>query len=271
MPLDPTGPLEYWEARLGASLDLSRVGYLGLGKRYNQWLYMVRRHVFLREMKAAPIELREADVLDVGSGSGFYIDRWKELGVRSIVGTDLTRIATQGLKAKYPADECHQLDIGGDIGLLEGRQFDAVSAMDVLFHIVDDARFARALRNIRRLLRPRALFVFSDNFVRRETVRAVHQVSRSLAEIEDALSESGLEILRRVPMAVLMNYPIDTDGSFWPACWRFLIRVVATHEALGFAVGAALLPVELICVSTRRESPTTEMMVCRPAALDPTP
>jgi SAM-dependent methyltransferase len=269
MALDPADPTEYWEARLGKGLDLSRVGYLGLGKQYNRWLYAVRRRVFLRELRAAPIELRRSDVLDVGSGSGFYIDRWKELGVRSIVGSDLTRTATEGLRARYPGDECHRLDIGGDIGPLAGRQFDAVSAMDVLFHIVDDGRFARALRNIRLLLRPRALFVFSDNFVRRGTVRAAHQVSRSLAEIEARLSETGFEVLRRVPMAVLMNFPIDTDVPYWPASWRALARVVATHEALGFAIGAALLPVELICVSTRQEGPTTEMMVCRPVPTGP--
>jgi SAM-dependent methyltransferase len=266
-----TDPLEYWEGRLGKGLDLSRVGYLGLGRWYNHWLYAVRRRVFLRELRAAPIELSRSDILDVGSGSGFYIDRWKELGVRSVVGSDLTRTATEGLRARYPADECHRLDIGGSIGPLGGRRFDAVSAMDVLFHIVDDERFAQAIRNICALLKPGGLFVFSDNFVRGGTVRAAHQVSRSRWTIERALDEGGFEVLRRVPMAVLMNYPVDAATSFGPACWRVLARAVAAHEALGFAVGAALLPVELICVSAMRESPTTEMMVCRSRATCPAP
>jgi SAM-dependent methyltransferase len=266
--LDPADPRAYWEARLGKGLDLSRVGYLRLGKRYNHWLYEVRKRVFLREMRSAPIDLGGADVLDIGSGTGFYLDRWKELGIRSVVGTDLTRVATEELKRRYPADQCHRVDIGGDIGVLSERRFDAVSAMDVLFHIVDDARFARAMRNVRTLLRPGGLFVFSDNFVRRGTIRAAHQVSRSLAEIEKILRETGFEILRRVPMGVLMNAPIDSEAPFWPACWRVLARVVATHEVLGFALGAALFPLELICVSTKRESPTTEMMLCRAAAID---
>jgi hypothetical protein len=65
-------PLEYWEDRHGKSSGLAGVGYLGL-KGYNEWMYRVRRHVFRRALRPYAARLRGARVLDVGSGTGFYL------------------------------------------------------------------------------------------------------------------------------------------------------------------------------------------------------
>jgi predicted TPR repeat methyltransferase len=202
-------------------------------------------------------------VLDVGSGTGFYIDRWKELGVKAIVGTDITGVAIAELKRKYPSDELYQVDIGGDLENLENRRFDIVSAFDVLFHIVDDERFERAVRNIYSLLKRGGHFVFSDNFLHRETVRATLQVSRSLEEIEKILNAAGFRIIERAPMFVLMNYPVDSESLLLKMFWRILAKAVSLHEFFGFLFGAILYPMELICVSFMKESPTTEMLICQ--------
>ena len=42
---DPRG---YWEQRLSEHYTLGGVGYLGLGEGFNDWMYRVRRHVFLK-------------------------------------------------------------------------------------------------------------------------------------------------------------------------------------------------------------------------------
>ncbi len=55
--------------------------------------------------------------------------------------------------------------------------------MDVLFHIVDDEGYARAIRNLAALLAPGGLLVLTENFLHRDTGRARHEVDRSLEEI----------------------------------------------------------------------------------------
>jgi SAM-dependent methyltransferase len=253
----------YWETRLKKSFGPEGVGYLGLGRQYNNWLYKVRRRVFNSQMRSAKIDLSEAEVLDIGSGVGFYIDRWKELGVKKVIGTDITNVAVEALKKKYPKDEFFRMDIGDDLASIAHRRFDVASAFDVLFHIVDDARFEKAIQNIHSLLKSDGLFVFSDNFLHGETIRAEFQVSRSLHGIEKVLSANGFKIVARVPMFFLMNYPVDSKNRLLKRIWRTMAKVISIHEFCGFLIGALLYPVELVCLALIKESPTTEMMICR--------
>ena len=120
----------YWEERLAAGERLSGVGWLGLGEPFNRWMYRVRRRVFLRRI--GPLVRGQAPaVLDVGTGSGFYVERWQELGAGSITGADLTHAAVGSLGERFPAHRFVRLDIGAPDGVLPGEAFGAVSAMDM--------------------------------------------------------------------------------------------------------------------------------------------
>ena len=66
-----------------------------------------------------------------------------------------------------------RLDIGAPLApcfVEELGRFQAISAYDVLFHIVDDARYERAIQNISALLSPGGVFFFSDLFLHGETL-----------------------------------------------------------------------------------------------------
>src|SRR5688500_18643814 len=78
-----------------------------------------------------------AEILDVGSGTGFYVDRWLRLGAR-VTGLDLTEVAVRELGRSFPQARFVQGDIGAELEplTLTPASFDAVSAFDVLFHIV---------------------------------------------------------------------------------------------------------------------------------------
>jgi SAM-dependent methyltransferase len=206
----------------------------------------------------------EANVLDIGSGTGFWLEQWKSLGVRSLRGTDITAVAAERLKRTFADVEVTQLDIAENLeGLAWSENFDIISAFDVLFHITDDNRFQRAIENISSLLKPEGYFFFSDNFVHGAARRSDHQVSRSLAEIERIVRKSGFRIIRRAPMFVLMNAPIDTT-SRWPMlAWRAFMAPVHFVPLLGSVYGVALYPLELALTRWMSESPTTEMMICQ--------
>ncbi len=257
------GSLEYWEDRLRQGPSAETVGFIGLGTNYNEWMYRVRKQVFSRRIRALGIDLGRAAVLDIGSGSGFYVDAWKSLGIKSIVGCDITSVAVNKLRQRHPHHEFYQVDISGDLGELGRYRFDVISAFDVLFHITDDAGFQRAIRNVDSLLRPGGYFVFSENFLHGRTVRGPHQVSRSLTDIETAVNRADFQIVERVPMLFLMNSPVDSSNRARLALWEGLSRFVSAHEIFGLLAGTVLYPVELVCVTLLKESPTTEMMVCR--------
>ena len=254
-------PLRFWEERL-QPFDLSAVGYAGLGLRYNEWLYRVRSFVFRRTVRQAALDLGSARVLDVGSGTGFYVDQWLHAEVENVIGSDLTGVATERLRERFPDLEFVQFDISAEPPFPPGS-FDVISAFDVLFHIVDDGRYRSAIANIATLLREEGHFVFSENFVRRQAARHVHMVNRSRADIEEILAECGFDVVIHRPMFVLMNSPIDSGSAILHSMWEGLRRVVSFHEALGGATGALLFPLELALVSVLREGPSAEIMVCR--------
>jgi SAM-dependent methyltransferase len=274
LPDPPFDNKRYWETRLREHYSLAGVGYVRLGRRYNEWMYRVRGEVFDRVVQAIgnrqqATGWRGVKVLDVGAGTGFYVDRWMRLGAE-VTGLDLTEVAVRELSRCFPAANFVQADIGAPLGgrplgerLLPPGSFDAVSAFDVLFHIVDDAAYARAFQNIAALLRPGGWFLWSDNFLRHPTERVAHQVSRSLGESTAAVEAAGFEVVERVPMFVLMNYPADTTSRLARWGWTAMVAPAALAEPIGWAVGALLYPLERALVKRLKESPSTELMICR--------
>lgn len=256
-------PKEYWENRLKDKWGLNGVGSLGLGRYYNEWLYRVRRRIFFSHVRPLFNDWSRIDVLDIGSGTGYYVDLWKSLGVHSVTATDITTIATRKLQEKFPDIECYQLDIGGDLPVrFVNKQYRVISVFDVLFHIVDDDCYQRAVKNISRMLRTGGFFVFSEHPIHGETFRAQHEVIRSLNEIEVLLEKTGFKVKTRIPIFAIMNYPVDSKSNIPKAIWRRMTLIVRKLPILGFALGALLYPFELILTSCLKEGPSTELMIC---------
>ena len=254
---------DYWEKRLAKTHGLAGVGYAGLGSSFNGWMYRVRRRVFLSALSNHENSLKNKKILDIGCGTGFYVERWRELGLANITGADLTEVAIKRLSNAYPDLTFVQADITSRTLPFEPESFDAISAFDVLFHVVDDELFINALKNIHSLLAPRGLFIWSDNFLDERRVLAEHQVCRSLTEIEEFCENVGFEIVERRPMFFFMNAPVDSDSRILRKNWHIIQRYFTKSEWLGWLYGALLYPIELVTLSLVSEGPSTEMMVCR--------
>ncbi len=139
----------YWERRFQSGPSLDTVGWLGFRPGV-QSVDVSRTRADLSHAgppRAAGLRHRAAD----GQGTGrrlrqrFYLDLWQRMGARRVFGCDLTL---------FPGVEVSQADIGDERVPFEPGSFDAISCMDVLFHIVDDARYERAIRTCASLLRP---------------------------------------------------------------------------------------------------------------------
>jgi SAM-dependent methyltransferase len=251
---------DYWSDRLGREFSLEGVGYLGLGESYNRWMYAVRRRVF-RDVVKGRVD-SSASVLDVGSGTGFYVELWRELGVRQVTGSDLTAISIEQLGERFPDSRFSALDLSKPL-TGEAGPFDAISAMDVLFHIVDDDGYTQAIENLAAMLAPGGILVFTENLLHGRTERGRHQTSRSLEVVSSLLTEAGLEVELRRPVFVLMNTPVDSDSALLEKSWKAINILVRGHSRRGWAVGAALYPLELALGRLLEDGPSTEIVVCR--------
>jgi SAM-dependent methyltransferase len=256
-------PRRYWEERLEGTYSLGGVGWLGLGEPFNRWMYRVRRRVFARTVRKAASDLRNARVLDVGSGTGFYVERWHELGVRDVSGIDLTDVAVQNLSGRFPGDRFVRADITEGTGDLPAEGFDAISIMDVLFHVVDDDRYERAIANLHSLLRPGGTLILTENLIHGDWHRGAHQVSRDADWILGLLDRSGFEVILRRPLFVLLNTPVDTRSRLLKRWWWLVMNITARARWLGGPLGAAVYPFETALTAILREGPTTEIVAAR--------
>jgi SAM-dependent methyltransferase len=258
-------PDDFWEQRLTKVKGLEGVGYAKLGKPFNYWAYKVRKAAFLNSFSALNIHLKDSAVLDIGSGTGFYIGIWTELKAASISGVDITQVAVENLKKVFPENNFSQCDIGGDISPYKNElgNKDCISCMDVLFHIVDDARYEKAILNISSLLKPGGYFFFSDNFLKKETKRTQHQVCHTKDHLYALFEKAGLEVVSHKPFMVLSNYPIDSNNKLLHAYWFLIENTVALIKPLGHLFGALLYPIEKILLRTIQDSPSSEIVVLR--------
>jgi hypothetical protein len=156
------------------------------------------------------------------------------------------------------------LDISATPVTLEGH-YDAISAMDVLFHIVDDLRYAEALQNLGKLLAPGGLLVITENLPHRASLRTEHQASRRLDTVIELLHDAGLDVVSRRPLFVLMNTPVDSANTLLQFVFA-RVSALARRNVSGWLVGALLFPFELLLTRLVCEGPTTEIVVCRRSA-----
>jgi 2-polyprenyl-3-methyl-5-hydroxy-6-metoxy-1,4-benzoquinol methylase len=264
MPSSGFDARKYWEQRLADDYSLTGVGFRRLGPSFNRWAYRVRGARFDAAVHRLDLELPDFKAVDVGSGTGFYVDRWLRLGAR-VTGLDLTDTAIDNLRMAYPEADFLRADIADRavVGQVGAGTADVVSAMDVLFHIVDDEAFMAAVTNIRDLLRPGGYLLYSDIFLHGPTQRVAHRVTRPLTQIERRMDDAGLEIVERKPFFFLMNDPLDARSRVLRAAWYGAAALVSSSDRVGQFVGRRVYPLELRLTERRAESPTTELMVCR--------
>jgi SAM-dependent methyltransferase len=114
--------------------------------------------------RALPRPLR---VLDVGSGAGHWVDFYFEVfGADEAVGIEISEPAVQALEERYadvPAVTIVEADVG-DAGFDLDGEFEIVNAIGVMFHIVDDDRWERAVAALGRRLGPGGALVVGGQF-----------------------------------------------------------------------------------------------------------
>lgn len=243
-------PRQYWEDRLRKDFSLSGVGFQGLGTQYNRWLYRARLRALGKLLKESRIDPRGRRILDVGVGTGFYVDYWKKAGAAVVVGIDITQKSVLELRHKYPEYRFLNADIsclGPDV---LDEKFDIITAFDVLFHIVDEAKFRQALKNMARLSHQNTCILVFDSFLKEAIAPAFHESDRTMERYKTALDNAALKPVVTLPVFYLMSNPIDKARldrrlarALLPRVWALISRLpllVARVRPLGEAVGYLL-------------------------------
>jgi ubiquinone/menaquinone biosynthesis C-methylase UbiE len=267
----------YWTQRLEREFTLAGVGHAGVGLAFNRWAYKVRRRVLLRALRELNVPVQGQRILELGFGTGFYLDLWRDLSAAQVVGFDITEIAVNAARERFAAGATsnwrfNKADIGAklELGDAEGK-CDIATAFDVLFHLVEDKNWNGALDNITRALKPGGHAVIFDKYQQVENAIS-HVRRRTLNTYRDALTRRGFEILTVRPIFFLMNSPTDLRGAgklAFKTSWSLVKtpykigKHVGMGEILGGAMGAGLYMPELLLSRMFINGPSTKLLVAR--------
>jgi len=154
-------------------------------------------------------------VLDVGCGSGrwirFYNERYKP---QSITGVDFTQASVEMLRKWYGGDSrihFQQADVTKDGWDLHSR-FDLINIANVLFHVPEEDRFNRALKNLAKHLTEDGAIITTE-YLPRTTMRTNWMLVRSRYQFEQAVRNAGLRIAGIRASAFFSNDPMGIDGT----------------------------------------------------------
>lgn len=184
-------PKEYWENRLSQCYGPRGAGILGSSESYNTWLYRSKNRCIGGVLGG--FDLHGKRVLDVGCGTGYFVDWFLRRGAR-VCGIDITEFSIRALKARFAA-EFHVADVSDRNADLRGR-YRVVNAWDVMYHIVDETAFERALENISSSVESGGLLLVTDRFAATGDERvAAHVRLRCARTYQRILSERGFDLL----------------------------------------------------------------------------
>ena len=259
-------PEQYWQRRY-SRFDLTRSGHQDLPEQYNRWLYHRKQAVLRRTLAAAGVSTAGRRVLELGAGLGAYFDFWKRQRVAELVGVDFSASAVEYLCQQHPGARVVRRDITEpDLVRDVGEGFDLTTALDVLYHVVDNARLAVALANIAAVTRPGGLLALHDQFLHRPSEDHGYIRWRSLLDWEAALTAAGFTIVARTPIFFFMVQPNDCRSprtmAWMDAIWGGLNPWI---QRLPRPVGTLLCGIDSAIGAVCTEGPSMELMLARRA------
>ena len=185
-------PEQYWQKRLSQDFSLAATGHSGYSRQYNRWMYRLRACRLDAALRSLGIAVRGKEVLDIGSGTGFFVEYYLRRQAAGVNGVDITDVSVQTLRRRFPGQVFQKIDISCAAAEWESR-FDIVNAFDVLYHIVDDAGFSRALHAICGACKPGA-WIFITDGLNPQKADSDHVRYRSLGTYTSLFKKEGVAV-----------------------------------------------------------------------------
>lgn len=173
---------------------------------WQAWLYRAKQRAYLALLERNGTSVLGQKILDFGCGSGFFEDLWQRKGAREVAGIDIAANAIERLRELHPERRYLCADLAAEQDVTEGMTpYDIVTAIDVLYHVVDDAQVTSVLGRLLPLVARGGAFVFSDALVEARPGEHVH--FRRDTWWRETLAQHGFEIIDREPVAYVHNRP----------------------------------------------------------------
>lgn len=162
---------------------------------------------------------KEKSVLDVGAGSGHWVNFYLQNGASHVTAIDLSEKSCQEIKHRFSdknvkVKNCNALDVDGS--------FDVVNAIGVMFHIINEDNWAESIKHLEKIANEKMIFggafsCFTTNYQwnhRREATKRLRSIFKwrrnlksparvirnsAFAKVSQSLPHSNLLIVSKQP------------------------------------------------------------------------
>ncbi len=185
---DPAG---YWADRHAAHAgQLAAVGHRQLTEEQNAAQYEIKRRKLLDVLDRFFPDPRKRTLLDAGCGIGVLSEAFANHGYE-VTGVDFCESAVAAARQRVPNAKFLTCPLDE---LRLDKRFDVITVVDVLLHIVDDAKWQRTLAALTSHLKPQGVLLILDSLNEASKLDATHVRRRPKREWEGAFDELGLRL-----------------------------------------------------------------------------
>ncbi|MDQ6952487.1 MAG: methyltransferase domain-containing protein [Mariprofundaceae bacterium] len=202
---DTFNATEYWRERIREQPTLQGTGTGGAPLVWQNWLYKGKQRAYMRTLKQAGFQMSGKNVLNFGCGIGYFESFWEQHGALQTGGIDVATETIEKLSADFPK-RCYLAEdlTSEQADLSIFKQPDLITAIDVLYHIVDDEALLRILKKLCAEL-PHNGFLMLTDALRENIPPVAHVRFRSLNQWQQILDILGFEIVVREPVFIVNN------------------------------------------------------------------
>ena len=144
------------------------------------------------------LPVQGGNILDIGSGTGHWLDFYRTFfEPAQLWGIDFAQGPLDKLQKKFGSSvQLQRWDISAEIPAeLSVNRFDLINAVGIVFHIVDDEKWRKAIDNLASLLKESGVLIIGGDFGDTTQERGVMRKTRSLKDWKALASSLSLNIL----------------------------------------------------------------------------
>ena len=115
---------QYWNDRLNNKFDIEGVGYIGLGREYNEYLYKARLYTLDKIIKKLFKKSKLTTVFEIGPGIGVFTNYFRQNGISNYYSIDISKKSVEVLSSKYDNFNFIQGDISENENYPKNGKYD---------------------------------------------------------------------------------------------------------------------------------------------------
>jgi SAM-dependent methyltransferase len=162
-PLDSVTQ-RWWDEKYAQGVSDSQTIGPGRSERWIRTHYESVERLLERDLERRGVDLAGKHVLDVGSGAGHWVEWALGRGAAHVTASDIALPSAEHLRARWSDDD--RVTVRHAVAPDIDGPFDAVVAVGVMFHIVDDAQWQRTIAHLGSALRPGGWLAMTGMFGR---------------------------------------------------------------------------------------------------------